>query len=310
MIFQENDIEFERLDWKQFEELCYDLLVRFQFHTISWRQGGSDNGRDIEGRRFITDSIVSPYEEKWFIECKRYSNGLPIDQIIEKINWARVEKADHFLLIVSSYVTTSARDWIKKAQDTENFKIHIVEGKFLKQQLLLFPELINKYFADDYVKLVRNLLRQWVYHHILPSPKALYDIHKNLNFDNLDYQEVAFMWHAYVSSEEALDQYYSDEDLVPIPSNIYFPFDFLAPYLKNAQNWEYPVMRDFETEKFQGLMNGLGHQWSIIDNEDEFYFSNIHYQLSSGERIQACLIKENKILEVRISVGRKKIENI
>ncbi|MBT2589189.1 hypothetical protein J7E50_03105 [Pedobacter sp. ISL-68] len=59
MIFHEDDINFERLDWKQFEEMCYDLLVKFQFHSMAWRQGGSDNGRDIEGRRYITDSIVS-----------------------------------------------------------------------------------------------------------------------------------------------------------------------------------------------------------------------------------------------------------
>ncbi|WGQ16907.1 restriction endonuclease [Sphingobacterium faecium] len=305
MIFHESEIEFDRLDWKQFEELCYDILVKFNFHTMSWRQGGTDNGRDIEARRYITDSIVSPYEEKWFIECKRYSSGLSLDQIVEKINWARVEKADHFLLIVSSYITTSAREWLIKAQDTENFKIHIIEGKFLKHRLLLFPDLINKYFADDHVRLVRSLMRQWISHHILPSPKALYDLYENLDFGKLDYQELGFIWHAYFISQDALDQYYIDEDLIPIQSKENFPFDFLVPHLKIAQNWEYPVMKEFETEKFFGVMNPLGHACMEPKNYDDFCFSNIHYELSNGERIQVCLIKENKILEVRIGVGKK-----
>ena len=51
MIFREDDINFDRLYWKQFEELCYDLLVKFHFYSMAWRQGGSDNGRDIEAKR-------------------------------------------------------------------------------------------------------------------------------------------------------------------------------------------------------------------------------------------------------------------
>ncbi|WP_413671077.1 restriction endonuclease [Mucilaginibacter sp. Mucisp86] len=301
MIFHEDDINFERLDWKQFEELCYDLLVKFQFHSMAWRQGGSDNGRDIEAKRYITDSIVSPYQEKWFVECKRHSNGLALDQVVEKINWTRVEKADHFLLIVSSYVTTQTREWLEKARQTEFFTIHIIEGKFLKQQLLLFPDIIIKYFADDHVRLVRSLLMQWVSHDILPTPKALYDLHKNLDFGQLDYQELGFMWHAYVHSEEAIQQYCSDQGLEPIVWDGIVPFDFLIPYLKLAQNWEYPVMKEFETAKF-GMINGLGQQW-MEPQGDDFSFSNIHYQLLDKERVQVCLIKENKILEVRIGVG-------
>ncbi len=301
MIFNEEDIDFGRLDWKQFEELCYDLLIKFQFHSMAWRQGGSDNGRDIEGKRYITDSIVSPYQEKWFIECKRHNNGLSLDQVVEKVNWARVEKADHFLLIVSSYLTTQTREWLEKARLSEPFTIHVIEGKFLKQQLLLFPDIISKYFADDHVRLVRSLLMQWMSHDILPTPKALYDLHKNLDFGQLDYQELAFMWHAYTHSEEGLEQYYADQQIEPIISDIKVPYDFLIPHLKLAQNWEYPAVTDSETEEL-GISNGLGLQW-MEPQGDDFSFSTIHYQLQGKERVQVCLIKQNKMLEVRIAVG-------
>ena len=40
MVFMEGDIDFTRLDWKQFDELCFDLLIKYQFHSIMWRKGG------------------------------------------------------------------------------------------------------------------------------------------------------------------------------------------------------------------------------------------------------------------------------
>jgi hypothetical protein len=46
MYFQDSDIKFEMLEWKDFEELCFDLLLKFNFHSLQWRQGGSDGGRD------------------------------------------------------------------------------------------------------------------------------------------------------------------------------------------------------------------------------------------------------------------------
>ncbi|RWY48175.1 restriction endonuclease [Mucilaginibacter gilvus] len=305
MIFTDDDIDFTKIDWIQFEELCYDLLVKYHFHSMAWRQGGADNGRDIEAKRYITDSIVSPYQEQWFVECKRYSNGLPLEQIVEKVNWARVEKADHFLLIVSSYITTATREWLDKAKKTEAFKIHVIEGKFLKQQLLLFPNIIVKYFADDNVRLVRSLLMHWVTHHILPTPKALFDLYQNLDFSKLNHQELGFMWHSYVKSEEELERYCDDNNLTPISWDGIVPFDFIIPFLKAAQNWDYPVMKQDEKEKF-GFINGLG-QASMEPQNSDFSYSNIHYELPNRERVQVCLVKENKILEVRIGVGFKPI---
>ncbi|MCQ6957610.1 hypothetical protein NPE20_06570 [Mucilaginibacter sp. JC4] len=58
MAYQEEDIDFDRLDWKQFEELCYDLLVRFRFHTMAWSQGRADHSRDMKpGARLPTASL-------------------------------------------------------------------------------------------------------------------------------------------------------------------------------------------------------------------------------------------------------------
>ena len=45
----------------EFEELCYDLLVKLGFKNINWRKGTgktgntSDSGRDIEATLIIND---------------------------------------------------------------------------------------------------------------------------------------------------------------------------------------------------------------------------------------------------------------
>ncbi len=70
MLFSEQDINFGTLSSTEFESLCYDLLSQQGFHNLSWRQGGSDNGRDIEALLTIENSLIGSFTEKWFVECK------------------------------------------------------------------------------------------------------------------------------------------------------------------------------------------------------------------------------------------------
>ncbi|AMR29950.1 hypothetical protein A0256_00225 [Mucilaginibacter sp. PAMC 26640] len=62
-------------------------------------------------------------------------------------------------------------------------------------------------------------------------------------------------------------------------------------------------MKAAETERF-GMINGLGQAWMDPQSSD-FAYAHIQYELSGGERIQVLLVKENKILEVRIASGYK-----
>lgn len=45
----------------------------------------SDSRRDIEASLIITDIDKKVYEEKWYIECKHYENGVPADKISNAI---------------------------------------------------------------------------------------------------------------------------------------------------------------------------------------------------------------------------------
>jgi hypothetical protein len=100
MIFQESDIKFESLDSVSFEELCFDLLARLGFHSMLWRQGGADNGHDIEATYTVAHSLVKHYDDRWFVECKLYTGGVPVEGLAAKVAWAEAERPDHLLIRV------------------------------------------------------------------------------------------------------------------------------------------------------------------------------------------------------------------
>src|SRR5690606_243066 len=150
----------------RFEELCFDLLVKYQFYSLVWRQGGADSGRDIEANFTASNSLTGQYTEKWYIECKHHKKGLEIIDMNTKIRWETVCDIDHFILITTSYLTKSTREWINAKCKSFNFRVHLIEGKELKSRLLQFPELVNMYFLDDYLALVKSAYRNWVTHNI------------------------------------------------------------------------------------------------------------------------------------------------
>lgn len=135
----------------EFEELCYDLLVKLGFKNINWRKGTgkigntSDSGRDIEASLMITDIDNTIYEEKWYIECKHYLNGIPADKIANAITWASAEKMDKLLIISSNFLSNSCKQYIEKIKTTCPFKIKVWENKELETMLNNHIDLLHKY---------------------------------------------------------------------------------------------------------------------------------------------------------------------
>lgn len=64
MNFQQTDIDFEKIDWLQFEKLRYDLLTMYQFYGLICQQGSADNGRNIEAIYRVINHCIGAYPEK------------------------------------------------------------------------------------------------------------------------------------------------------------------------------------------------------------------------------------------------------
>lgn len=144
-------INLNELNSTQFEELCYDLLLKLGFKNINWRKGTgkssspSDGGRDIEASLIVTDIDNKEYEEKWYIECKHHEKGVPPDKISGAITWASAEKVDKLLIIASNFLSNLCKQYIEKTRNQVSFKIKIWENKDLEIMLNNHIDLVHKY---------------------------------------------------------------------------------------------------------------------------------------------------------------------
>lgn len=213
MPLDEDDIDFSRLSGADFEELCFDLLHRLGFHGLEWRRGGADQGRDIEAKLVVTNALVGVREESWFIECKNLAKGVSVGGLADKIAWADAERPEHFVIVTSTYVTASARQWLKEIRRSKSYQIHSLEGKQLKVLTLGFPDLVERYFLDHFRRLLQDAVRRWVFSEILPSPEELDVLSKNLITHKLDLASAAFLWISRRITTDRVDDWCEEHDV-------------------------------------------------------------------------------------------------
>lgn len=58
MTYSTDNINFGLLSPTEFERLCFELLLKLGYSELAWRQGGADNGRDIEGSLNFSTPIL------------------------------------------------------------------------------------------------------------------------------------------------------------------------------------------------------------------------------------------------------------
>jgi len=194
MIYTQKDIKFDQLSPTAFERLCFDLLSRLGYRKLIWRQGGADQGRDIEGS-FTIHSPLMEQETKWFFECKHYQNGVPPEVLNSKIAWADAQQPDYLVMLLSSYPTNSAREWLEKIPIQKNYKIIVIEGTELEMQLLNYPDLIEVHFSiSTYERLLLDIKRHYIVSHIIPSFDQLSKIAAHIDAERLSLNDIGFLF--------------------------------------------------------------------------------------------------------------------
>src|SRR5437879_13474323 len=87
----------DHLHETEFEQFCYDLLQDLGFLNLNWRKGTglaaspADSGRDLEGTLHRPRVDGETATEKWFVECKHYQKGVPVDALTGALAWADAE---------------------------------------------------------------------------------------------------------------------------------------------------------------------------------------------------------------------------
>ena len=140
-----------KLSPKNFEHLCYQLVKAMPgFVNVDLRDGSYDSGRDIDAiyRKKAPDSITE-ITEKWRFECKKYSNGIPFDDISGKIKQADLNKIDKLVIMSNMHLTPASKDEIKNIQNNSNCKIIDWTGVHFQDILFQYPDICKEFFSDE-----------------------------------------------------------------------------------------------------------------------------------------------------------------
>lgn len=194
MIYNQDDIDFSKLTPKDFENLCYELVVGDGFQNVKWNQGGADGGRDIEGTLPFSSPYTNLASTNWFFECKLYTDGVPPQELTSKIAWADAKQPDFLVIFTSSYITKGAREWLGDIQEQKRYKIIIIEGVELKDRLVKNQHLIARYFsADKYMELYKDVLRHRSIYKLTPSMEMINDIISNVDPERFELSDIEFL---------------------------------------------------------------------------------------------------------------------
>jgi hypothetical protein len=120
-----------KLTSTQFEEFCLDLLEVSGFVNLDWRKGTgmdsspADNGRDIMCEFLRSDPDGGHHFEKYFIDCKHYTNGVPPTELQNLLSWVTAERPDVAVFAVSNFLGNPAKEFVEtyKRQNHPPFKI-------------------------------------------------------------------------------------------------------------------------------------------------------------------------------------------
>ena len=244
MKYKKEDIDFKNISPQEFENLCYDLLIRYDYHDLIWREGGADNGRDIEANLFF-NTMLSNIKTRWFFECKLYNSaGVPPKELMSKIAWADAEQPDYLAFFISSYLTNGARTWLEKIEQQKQYIIIIVEGEELKNRLIKYPELVERYFSlDKYDKLLKDIKDYKIKFKINPSYEFLREIIGHIDINKLDNNDIGFILFSFYSQYHHFDDrnnYYGDFD----ESIIYPILEYLEQTVTNEKLESFEQYKD------------------------------------------------------------------
>ena len=142
------EIDFSALDWKSFENLVVDLLIKLGFEDIEREWARADPGVDLKADYSHFDPFGVEVTETWLIEVKFYRQARAdlrsVQQLVDYLS--RLPTRSKGLLVTNGQLTSAARDWLKSAEAKSRIEIRVIDGTELKRLLLLHRDLVNEYF--------------------------------------------------------------------------------------------------------------------------------------------------------------------
>jgi len=267
MKYNKDDIHFDKISPTAFENLCYDLVVKYGFTDLVWRKGGADDGRDIEAN-YIFNNSIKPKKTKYFFECKHYtSSGVPPEHLNSKIAWADAGNPDTLVIFTSSYLTNSSRAWLEKLAPQKHYEIICIEGEDLKERLINYPEIIERYFSQNrYEQMLKDIKDYKIKFNVSPSYEFFKELVENIDLTKLDIEDFGFIllnFYTQYQFFETRDDYYGDFD----KKVMYRLLDFLKNTITNERLDSFEEYKD-NYDELGG--SGIFDEMFWIDYEGNF----------------------------------------
>lgn len=307
MKYKIEDINFDEISPREFENLCYDLIVQYNFSNLVWREGGADSGRDIEAFFTFTNSI-SDFKTKWFFECKRYAKGVPPDELTSKIAWADAERPKYLVFFISSYLTNPARTWLEKIQEQKDYQIIIIEGEELKNRIVKYPDLVERYFSQNKHKNLFKSIKDFkAKFNINPSYEILKEIIENIDFSKLDNNDFGFLlfsfYDQYLIFESRNDTIGDFDDTIINKLLSYIKANVSNEKLESFETYKH----DFDDLAGTGFIDEMFYLYEDDYEEDlkyyNFQFYHLHLNPSKSQDnwkigLYAFIIFEDIVIEL------------
>lgn len=130
----------------EFENLTYDLLKSAGMRGLVWRTPGSDGGRDIEGVFSNFDFSGHCEDQKWYIECKRYSSSISWPTVWNKIAHAECAGARYLLLVTNNNPSPTCESRIAEWNTADKrVSVRVWRGYELSKMLNVYRDVATKY---------------------------------------------------------------------------------------------------------------------------------------------------------------------
>lgn len=158
-------LNFKRLSDAGFEEFICGLLDSLGFVNISWRKGTpkesspADSERDIVAYQDRVDIDRAHHLEKWFVDCKHYSRGVPPTALRNLLAWAEAERPDGVLFAVSGFLSNPSKDYLEKYRENNRPPFKIKHWKKPQLERLTRARVARKFFSTGpRIRSVKSIL--------------------------------------------------------------------------------------------------------------------------------------------------------
>ena len=181
---------------------------------------------------------------------------------------ADAELPNSLVIFTSSYLTNNARTWLEKLAPKKSYDIICIEGEELKDRLLNYPELIERYFSQNrFDQMLKDIKDYKAKFNINPSFEILKEIIENIDLTKLEVDDFGFiLFNFYIQYKffKTRNDYYGDFD----ETIIHRVLEFLKNNLKDEDLLSFQEYKN-KYDELGG--DGIFNEMFWLDDEENLH---------------------------------------